>query len=70
MRFCFFSFIFTILIFCGCSSTAFNTNSTINNTLTPPTNIRVISDVNTIAFEWNLTKDSNAVGYHIYRKKA
>lgn len=56
----------------ACSSISFsnNTNATINTQLIPPTDIRIISDINTIAFEWNLVKDPNVAGYHIYRKEA
>ncbi len=56
-----------IFAFVGCSTLS---NPTISTQLTPPTEIRVLSDVNTIAFEWSLIKDSNVAGYYIYRKES
>lgn len=64
----YFSLLFSFLS--GCSNAVFNANPTINSNLTPPRDIRVLSDVNTIAFEWGLVQDSNVMGYHIYRKEA
>ncbi|WP_299546816.1 hypothetical protein [uncultured Helicobacter sp.] len=58
------------LFFSGCSSAVFNTNSTINNNINPPSDIRALSDVNTIAFEWKLVQDPSVMGYYIYRKEA
>lgn len=64
----FFSLLFLLLN--GCSNAVFNANPTINTNLPPPRDIRVLSDVNTIAFEWGLVQDSNVIGYNIYRKEA
>lgn len=61
--------IFSLLL-SNCSSNVFNSNTEINNNLMPPNDIRVLSDINTIAFEWNLSKDPNVEGYYIYRKLA
>lgn len=55
------------IFFLGCSNMAFN-NPSINSNITPPTDIRVLSDVNTIAFEWNLVQNPEVAGYYIYRK--
>lgn len=58
------------MFFSGCSSTTFSNNPTINSNLTPPSDIRVLSDVNAIAFEWELVQDPSVMGYYIYRKEA
>ncbi|TLD87594.1 fibronectin type III domain-containing protein [Helicobacter sp. MIT 05-5294] len=60
-------FAFWILIFGGCATTS---SPSINHSLTPPKDIRVLSDVNTIGLEWDLVQDPNVAGYHLYRKKA
>ena len=56
---------------CSSSSSNFSFGSTpsINPNITPPSDIRVLSDVNTIAFEWNLIQNPEIAGYYIYRKK-
>ncbi|MCI5968628.1 fibronectin type III domain-containing protein [Helicobacter sp.] len=54
----------------GCTSAVFNTNPALNNNINPPSGIRTLSDVNTIAFEWKLVQDPSVMGYHIYRKEA
>lgn len=66
----FFSGILTtfMLLFNACS--ALNPNPSINSSLTPPKNIRVLSDINTNAFEWTSVQDPEVAGYYIYRKKA
>ncbi|EEO25957.1 fibronectin type III domain-containing protein [Helicobacter winghamensis] len=56
-------------LFSGCSSAVFNTKTTINSNINPPSDIRVLSDVNTIAFEWKLVQDPSVMGYYIYRKE-
>ncbi|AWI33578.1 fibronectin type III domain-containing protein [Helicobacter apodemus] len=73
-----FCYAFLLLISYGCSSTLNNplsslnpnTPQTINNNLTPPNDIKTLTDINTIAFEWQIVPDSNTIGYQIYRKKA
>lgn len=62
---------FTLVFFSACSSSNLNFGSTpsINPNITPPSNIRTLSDVNTIAFEWNLIQNPEIAGYYIYRKK-
>ncbi|MCH5323433.1 MAG: fibronectin type III domain-containing protein [Helicobacter sp.] len=68
----FFSLLFSLclLVFwiSGCST--MSSNPTLNTNITPPTNIRTLNDVNTIAFEWDLVNNSQVKGYHIYRKAA
>ncbi|PZT48750.1 hypothetical protein B6S12_02600 [Helicobacter valdiviensis] len=68
----FFLLVFSLVLW-GCSSSvgtlSFNANPTINPNLKPPTNIRTLSDVNSIAFEWNLPSQNEIAGYHLYRKK-
>lgn len=57
------------LIFSGCS-TITNPNPSVNNSITPPKNIRVLSDINTNAFEWDSVQDPAVAGYYVYRKQA
>ncbi|EES89608.1 fibronectin type III domain-containing protein [Helicobacter canadensis] len=63
--------LFILIFFSACSSSNLNFGSTpsINPNITPPDNIRTLSDVNTIAFEWNLIQNPEIAGYYIYRKK-
>lgn len=58
------------MLFIGCSSTAFNAKPAINSDINPPSDVRILSDVNTIAFEWKLVQNPNVMGYYIYRKEA
>ncbi|WP_104722094.1 fibronectin type III domain-containing protein [Helicobacter mesocricetorum] len=77
-----FCYAFLFLISYGCSNTLnnpllnnplsnfnLNTSQTLNINLTPPDDIRILTDINTIAFEWQIVPDSNIVGYQVYRKK-
>lgn len=63
--------LFILIFFSACSNSNLNFGSTpsINPNITPPDNIRTLSDVNTIAFEWNLIQNPEIAGYYIYRKK-
>lgn len=60
-------FIFA-LMFSACST--LNPNPSVNSSITPPTDIRVLSDINTIGFEWALVQNTEVAGYYIYRKQA
>ena len=65
-------------IFNACGSTASISNTidsinpfksvAINSHIAPPTDIKVIADINTVAFEWNLVPQPEIQGYYIYRK--
>lgn len=61
-----------LAFFSACSSSSLNFGSApaINPNITPPSNIRTLSDVNTIAFEWDLIKNPEIAGYYVYRKKS
>ncbi len=56
-----------MFIFCGCAASL---NPSVNSSLTPPKDIRALSDVNTIGLEWDLVQDPEVAGYYLYRKKA
>lgn len=56
-----------ILVFSGCATSL---NPSINSSITPPTDIRVLSDINAIGFEWALVQNPEVAGYYIYRKQA
>ncbi|WP_297813295.1 fibronectin type III domain-containing protein [uncultured Helicobacter sp.] len=58
-----------MLAFNGCS-TMINPNPSVNSSIMPPKNIRVLSDINTNAFEWDSIQDPEIAGYYIYRKQA
>ncbi|MDE5591799.1 MAG: hypothetical protein K2I63_02415, partial [Helicobacter sp.] len=53
----------------GCTSVSPLNTPAINENLTPPSDIKALADINTIAFEWKLPSDPTIAGYHIYRKK-
>lgn len=67
-----------VIFFSACGSTSSITNSidsinpfkssAINQHIAPPTDIKVLTDINTIAFEWNLVPQPEIKGYYIYRK--
>ncbi len=58
--------LFTLLIiFSGCSTSKLKPK--IDKTLPVVTNIKTLSDVNSIAFEWSPVKDARVQGYFLYR---
>ena len=58
--------LFTLLIiFSGCSASKLKPK--IDKTLPVVTDIKTLSDVNSIAFEWTPVKDARVEGYFLYR---
>ncbi len=55
-----------LLLVSGCAQTTTQTPK-VDMTLPKVEGIQVISDVDSIAFEWQISKDNRVVGYHIYR---
>ena len=59
--------LFTLLIiFSGCSTSS-GVKPKIDKTLPLVSNIKTLSDVNSIAFEWSPVKDTRVEGYFLYR---
>lgn len=65
----FYATLLMILIFSGCGSTILNLKGGVNENLPALTNISVLNDVSSIAFEWTPINNPNVMGYVIYRSE-